>query len=489
MIATRPSARRAAAAILPVLVVLVALVTAGLDRGASAAPQAALRKAPYLVYRGDPTTMQVLWQPYTTATATIEWGTDTSYSLGSAETSEYGIAHQHAYTITGLTPGQKYFYRVTFTGTVYTGSFHAAPPVGAPALKFFAYGDTRTDVLTHNGIAAQMMHAVAVDSTRHTVIVSTGDLVNNGDSETDWDSQFFSSSYPALRRMTGNLPYQACMGNHEGTGAIFTKYFPYPFTGGRYWSFDYGPAHFVVVDQYTDYTPGSDQLTWIADDLAATTQPWRFMVLHEPGWSAGGGHPNNTSVQQYLQPLCVQYRVAIVFGGHNHYYARAEVDGVKHLTIGGGGAPLHVPVPSSPNVVETAQSYHYCRLTIDGLHLGFTAVLGAAVLDTFTIDYPTAVEPERSPTPIVLEEARPNPFNPLTTLAFSLTAPRRVTLAVYDLTGRRVATLADGDFTAGGHTASWNGADAGGRALPSGTYVARLTSGATVTSKKLVLVR
>jgi hypothetical protein len=429
MIAHAPLYRRAAA--LAAVSLVVAL---------HATPTfAAFRKNPYLVYRGDPTTMQVLWQATASVSSTIDWGQDTSYSLGTAQAPEYGTA-QHAYTITGLTPGERYLYRVNCGGTIYAGSFRAAPPVGTPQLKFFAYGDTRTNVSMHNAIAAQMMNAVTADSSRQTLILSVGDIVNNGDSESDWDSQFFSGSYPALRKMTGNFPYQACMGNHEGTGVLFQKYFPYPFVGHRYWSFDYGPAHIVVVDQYADYTPGSDQLTWIANDLAATTQPWRFLLLHEPGWTAGGDHPNNTSVQQYLQPLCVQYGVAIVFGGHNHYYARAVVDGVTHLTIGGGGAPLYAPVLPSPDVVTATESYHYCRITIDAWHLGFAAVLGTAVLDTFAIDRPTAVDPSRTPTPVVLEEARPNPFNPATTLAFSLATPQRVRLAVYDVAGRRVGT-------------------------------------------------
>ena len=101
--------------------------------------------------------------------------------------------------------------------------------------------------------------------------------------------------------------------------------------------------HVVMLDQYTTYTAGSTQYNWLKTDLAASTKKWKVVVLHEPGWSAGGGHGNNTTVQNDLQPLFVQYGVAIVFGGHNHYYARASVSGVTHLTVGGGGAPLYSP--------------------------------------------------------------------------------------------------------------------------------------------------
>jgi hypothetical protein len=67
------------------------------------------RKAPYLIYTGNNTEIQLLWQLTTTDTCTIEWGTDTLYVLGSVETTEYGNSHQHTYTITNLEPGTKYY--------------------------------------------------------------------------------------------------------------------------------------------------------------------------------------------------------------------------------------------------------------------------------------------------------------------------------------------------------------------------------------------
>ncbi len=457
---------------------------------AAAPPAAELHKAPYLVFCGDPTTMQVLWQAPTTLPCTIDWGTDTSYSLGSAQTVEYGTDHQHACTLTNLTPDRQYFYRVTFDGSPYAGSFRTAPPLLTQRLKFLAYGDTRTGVAVHNTIAGQMNHLVEVDPEFQSLLVSVGDLVYSGDTEADWDSQFFSAAYPNIRRLTADLPYQACMGNHEGTGVLFTKYFPYPFVGARYWSFDYGPAHFVIVDQYASYAPGSAQLAWIESDLAATTQPWRFVVLHEPGWSAGGSHPNNTAVQQYLQPLFVQYGVSIVFGGHSHYYARAVVDGIQHLTIGGGGAPLYAPDPASPFVVAAAQSYHYSRITIDGPHLGFAAVNGAAVLDSFTLDHPTGIDgPETPASPVLLHAVHPNPFNPLTSIRFDLAQGGPVRLAVYDVAGRLIRTLIDAERAEGSHEAAWDGRDSTGRAVGSGSYFARIEAGAHSATVRMSLVR
>ena len=128
------------------------------------------------------------------------------------------------------------------------------------------------------------------------------------------------------------MPVNGVRGNHEGSGGLFLKYFPYLYEpGGFYWSFDYGPAHIAVIDQYIDYSPGSTQYTWLENDLTSSTKKWKFLVFHEPGWSAGG-HNNNTAVQNYIQPLAVETGVDIIFTGHNHYYARATVDGIQHIT-------------------------------------------------------------------------------------------------------------------------------------------------------------
>ena len=57
-----------------------------------------------------------------------------------------------------------------------------------------------------------------------------------------------------------------------------------------YYSFDYGPAHITVVDQYVSFAPGSAQYIWLENDLAASQKLWKFVILHEPAWSAAGGH-------------------------------------------------------------------------------------------------------------------------------------------------------------------------------------------------------
>jgi len=345
-----------------------------------------MRKGPYLVYPGNNTQMTVLWQLDAASTCTLEWGQDTAYSDGSVPTTEYGSDHQHKYVISSLLSATKYYYRVNMSGTYFTGTFFSAPADTETNLKFLCYGDTRTYPSDHDSVCAEMITTYTNDPGYQTFTGHVGDWVNDGDLENDWTNEFFDRGQPNALSMMANLPIMGCMGNHEYSGVLFQKYWPYPFVANRYFSFDYGPAHVVIIDQYVSYTPGSAQYTWLENDLASTAKPWKFIILHEPGWSAGG-HSNNTTVQDTIQPLCLQYGVKVVFAGHNHYYARCEVDGIHHVTTGGGGAPLYAASPSYPFVVAEAQVYHHCEINIQGDQLDFVARdRNGNIIDSFTTD-------------------------------------------------------------------------------------------------------
>ena len=92
--------------------------------------------------------------------------------------------------------------------------------------------------------------------------------------------------------------------------------------------------------------------------------------------------------------------------------------------------------------------------------------------------------------PLTLSQNRPNPFNPSTTISFSLPAECAVRLYVYDISGRLVARLVDGKrLGAGMNTVEWNGRGIEGRAVASGVYVYRLVAGKETLSRKMVLMR
>jgi len=349
--------------------------------------QAEIKKGPYLIYPGDNSRMTILWQVDQTETGYLAWGTDANYSGGSAQTTEYGKDHQHKHTITGLTPGTKYYYRVKISNKKYTGSFRAAPQDSVKDIKFLVYGDTRTYPDDHNKVCNQMVNTYTNDPAYQTLVCLSGDYVGNGDDESHWQDQYFDRNQPGALEFQANMPVMGCLGNHERTGDLFKKYFPYPFVEGkRYYSFDYGPAHIIFIDQYESYSPGSDQYNWLVKDLETTTKPWKILVLHEPGWTAGA-HKNNTAVQEHIQPLCLKYGIKVVLAGHNHYYARCEVDGIQHITAGGGGAPLYNVDLNSPNLVTAIKDFHFCEVHIQGDRIYLTTKdTKGRVIDSFDMD-------------------------------------------------------------------------------------------------------
>jgi len=346
-----------------------------------------LKKGPTLIYTGSNTGMRVFWQWTANSTFQFQWGPGTTYGSGSVNVSAYDTTnHLYKYDVGGLTPGTKYYYRVVTGSQCATGTFYTAPAASATSVKFFSYGDTRTNGSVHNGLAGQINTAYSGDPAFQTLNLNVGDWVS-GDSESAWTSEWFATSYTSLRKQDANISDIGVRGNHEGGATYWKRYWPEPFnSGGLYWSFDYGPMHVTMIDQFTSYSAGSAQYNWIKSDLANSTKKWKIVVLHEPGWSAGGGHGNNTTVQKDLQPLFVQYGVAIVFGGHNHYYARASVNGVTHLTVGGGGAPLYSPASGQPNIVKTYKGYSFGEFSISGSTLTAKIISSSgATVDSFTI--------------------------------------------------------------------------------------------------------
>jgi len=346
------------------------------------------RKAPYLLYTGKNSQMMILWQLKSKHSASIAWGKTQNYEEGSKTISEFGNDHQEKVLIENLTTNSKYYYQVSIDGKpAFIGSFRTGATGTAKKVSFYMYGDTRSDPHSHDMVAKAVMDEIAKDPTSATFIVSSGDLVSNGESESKWDSEFFDAKYTNLTNMFANLPYIVSLGNHAGNGKLFAKYFPYPMyqSNRYYYSFDYGPVHFVIVDQFTNYSKGSTQYNWIKNDLASSTKNWKIILLHMPGWSAGG-HSNNKDVQNIIQPLCKQYGVSIVVAGHNHYYARAVVDGVQHITTGGGGAPLYDPKSKQPNIVKYDKSYHFIKITVENNKLYFKAIrANGSIIENGTI--------------------------------------------------------------------------------------------------------
>jgi hypothetical protein len=89
----------------------------------------------------------------------------------------------------------------------------------------------------------------------------------------------------------------------------------------------------------------------------------------------------------------------------------------------------------------------------------------------------------------VLSSVHPNPFNPETTVEYSLQSTERVVIGVYDVRGSLVRRLVDQSMSAGEHRVTWNGVDDAGRSASSGIYFVRMTAGSYTESGKIVMLK
>ena len=106
------------------------------------------------------------------------------------------------------------------------------------------------------------------------------------------------------------------------------------------------------------------------------------------------------------------------------------------------------------------------------------------LLENLTVIVSVHGMPETIPAGIFLSQNYPNPFNPATTISYSLSKAGDMTLKIYDLQGREVASLVDGWVPSGEHRYQW---DAGG--LASGVYYYHLEADGFVDTRKLVLMK
>lgn len=107
---------------------------------------------------------------------------------------------------------------------------------------------------------------------------------------------------------------------------------------------------------------------------------------------------------------------------------------------------------------------------------------------TFSVNTPSSAG-ERAPDPSSLGRNFPNPFNPSTTIPFTLAAESHVVLNIYEVSGRLVRILLDARRPAGVQHAVWDGRDGEGRMLPSGIYFARLTADGFDATQKMLLLK
>jgi hypothetical protein len=323
--------------------------------------------------------MSVVWRTDALTDSAVDYGTDTNYTSGTVTDS--ALVRQHIVTLPVLPAGTTLHYRVRSGGvTLAESSFHAPRAADQP-FRFAVYGDfgwsDAPGVMAHAPTVAVANQVAAADP--HFTL-TVGDNIYNDGQPGMYDPSWFVP-YNAINRRAPLFP---ALGNHDvnnsANGLYYSDNFYLRQNGPsglqeRSYSFDYGNAHIAVVDSNpfvykVDTAQQAAIKSWLAADLAATTQLWKFVVFHHPAYTSSGTgvHSPATIMQTEISSLCEQHGVQLVFQGHNHFYERINpIRGVHYITTGGGGRSLYSPnVIAEYSAARNPSVHNFTRVEIDG---------------------------------------------------------------------------------------------------------------------------
>ncbi len=177
-------------------------------------------------------------------------------------------------------------------------------------------------------------------------------------------------------------------------------------------------------------------------------------------------------------------RGGIFGGGESLFFGTIDKEGsVVDICVAALG--VNVPIKSSGEVA---------RITVKAGDAEGSPRLGEIeVRDignrSFQIQGAEDFGPRFTPKTCALMQNYPNPFNPATTIAFDIVKAGRVTISIFDVSGRLVRTLVDETRGPGRHDVEWNCRDAGGSIVPAGVYFYRIDAGEFTATRKMILLR
>jgi Icc protein len=208
-----------------------------------------------------------------------------------------------------------------------------APSEALEPFRFAVLGD-RTGLAQPGVFQEALREATAEDPA---FLLGAGDLIeglNDATAENEWAA--FQPLLTPFRR----YPFYVAPGNHdiwsEKSERLFRKY-----TGRAiHYGFDYGPAHFTVLDnsRFDDFS--ADELAFLEKDLQAhVAQPVKFIVSHRPSWLINVVLRNPDFV---LHRLAKKYGVQVVLTGHVHQMLHVDLDGISYVSMVSSGGHLRL---------------------------------------------------------------------------------------------------------------------------------------------------
>ena len=313
------------------------------------------RPDPYFVHLGfpdgDPSrSMAMVWRTdVDTLASQVQWGvgdaldntTDGASVLYGADDDDPGTRVHEARLCGTLTPGTTYSYRVGGEGhwsETYQFSTPAAPGT---------FHDFRIGVLGDSRSGADVLSAAMaqLDAQSPDFIVYTGDMVEAGYKQEQWD-EWFEATGDVLAR----IPLVPVHGNHEYLAVNYLAQFVMP--GSEEWfTLRYGDLTLVGLNDTTTDDRVIEQADFLDEVLTGAGSDWTMLAHHRSMYATCARHGSATNVRATWGPAIEAHRMPLVVAGHNHVYERskpvlggqavgADV-GTTHIVAGGAGAPLY----------------------------------------------------------------------------------------------------------------------------------------------------
>ncbi|MBQ3427521.1 MAG: metallophosphoesterase family protein [Clostridia bacterium] len=337
--------------------------------------------------------------------------------------------------VKNLEPGTKYIYRIGDTEkNVWSGFYEfTTEPEKTDSFSVIAVSDPQGRTAAEYKNYTNTLNAAKNDRQDAAFIINMGDFTDNANYD-DWWRYFFDASAGTKE----SLPLMTAIGNHENRGSgtkYYNLHFYNPQNGaglGRWYksapdedkalpiiqnldntvySFDYGNAHFAVINTGTDWEPRSmEQLLkmqrlWLESDLARTTKRWKILLTHIGVYVQ---KPRENIVREVLGSTIDKYGVDLVLEGHDHTYMRTyqmknekrvserltglwSGEGTVYSIIGSAALKRYHSKEEHPYVAVLknipSKTPSYTLLDFTSKQLTFTEkLIDGTVIDEFTID-------------------------------------------------------------------------------------------------------
>lgn len=391
----------------------------------------------------------VLSECNSTATATVDFGTTTSYgstATTSSTEATNGSTYVHNIKLTGLAANTTYHYRVRQgTSTSADYSFKTAPNAGT-SFRFAYTADYRSNTAPHDAVAAK------VKAANPAMLLNGGDLAIDG-GYSNVKGQYFRANELSILSST---PQFFSPGNHEGWNASTKAWFQGPANNAAsdpdYYSFNYGDMHVVMTNSMVARNSGSAQYNFVSSDMSSDTHTWKVQFTHYNAFVWGGSHPTPDGDTKALSTNVLEPNgVDFEYSGHSHFYQHFDKNGMHHLLVGSSGAPLYSLGSGTAPAYFVKQSKSYCYAIMDVTSTSYTAKVyndAGSLLETITKT--AGPTPTPAPTPdLVVTDITWSPASPATgnAVTFSATVKNQGTAATAGGTILGVAFQMDGAGT------------------------------------------